>query len=469
VSIIILIPALISAYIAFTHSPHRAFLNVFIPVLLFIPPYYVFRIQGLPDPNFYEATIAPIAFVFFLRGMPGWRFSWTDVFVFVFAFSVSFSEYLNFGYKDAQNLMANMVLSVFFPYLLAKSLVEPAGLRIEFAKRIVLVLLIVSVFLVYENHFRTGYTLWQKALGPFFGGGWSRAVRFRWGMVRANGPFVHPIQAGIIMVIGFQLQLWLQSNNAWSSQIKGLPKLPVLTVPQIITLVLVAGVFAPLSRAPWLGTILGIITVFFLAYLVGFTQKKAIRYFIICGLLAGTVVLGLGIKTAVEEFASVGSQEAKGQSDERQTIAYRFELYTTYGQIVMERAMWGWGRLGWPKDKIQSSIDNAYLLLALNHGLIAVACLFALFLSMGIRLFIHIIHHPAAQPPKAALDITLLSLLLIEIFCLATVSLNSTNMTLLFVLFGWMDGYLLNRRPEIGIQQAVSNHKKLPFQFRRVM
>jgi predicted membrane protein len=469
-SSIILIPAFISAYIAFTQSPHRAFLNVFIPVLLFIPPYYVFKIQGLPDPNFYEATIAPIAFVFFLRGMPGWRFSWTDVFVFVFAFSISFSEYLNFGYKEAQNLMANMVLSVFFPYLLAKSLIEPAGLRVELAKRIVLMLFIVAIFLVYENHFRTGYTLWQKAFGPFFGGGWSRAIRFRWGMVRANGPFVHPIQAGIIIAIGFRLQQWLQWNNAWPSQIKGLPKLPILTVPQILTLGLAAGVFAPLSRAPWLGSILAAMSIFGLVAIVSLAKKPATRYLIICGLLVSLVILSLSFVKVAEEFASIGREEAGEQSDERRTIAYRFELYITYGEIVLDQWMWGWGRLGWPKDSKQSSIDNAYLLLALNHGLIAVGCFFALFFFLGIRLFIHIMHNPAAQPPKAALDITLFSLLLIEIFCLATVSLNTTNMTLLFILFGWIDGYLLNRQPEkIGIQQTASNHKKLPFQFRRVM
>ncbi|EDN69013.1 conserved hypothetical protein, membrane [Beggiatoa sp. PS] len=466
-SIIVLIPAFIAAYIAFTQSPHRAFLNVFIPVLLFIPPYYAFKIQGLPDPNFYEAAIAPIALVFFLRGMPGWRFSWTDVFVFVFAFSVSFSEYLNFGYKDAQNLMANMVLSVFFPYLLAKSLVEPAGLRIELAKRIVLMLFIIAIFMVYENHFRTNYTVWQSVLGPFFGGGWSRAVRFRWDMVRANGPFVHPIQAGIIMAVGFGIQLWLAWNQAWPSQLKKLPKLPILTVPQVLTLGLAAGVFAPLSRAPWLGTLLGIITVFILASLVGLVKKPIMRYFVICSLLVGIIILAFGLVKAMEQLASLKMEDA--ESKESQTIAYRFELYITYGQIVLERAMWGWGKLGWPPDPRQPSIDNAYLLLALNHGLVAVGCLFALFLYLMVRLFLHIMHHTAAKPPKAALNITLLSLLIIELFCLATVSLNTTNMTLLFVLFGWIDGYLHNRQPETGFQKTVSNQKQLPFQFRRIM
>ena len=311
--------------------------------------------------------------------------------------------------------------------------------------------------------------MWQKALGSIFGSGWSRTARFRWDMARAQGPFVHPIQAGIIMVIGFRIQRWLEWKQAWPLQLKGFLKIPVLTVPQVLTLALAAGVFAPLSRAPWLGNILAVMSILVLVAIISLAKKPVTRYFIICSLLVGIVILGLGFVKAMEEFASVGMEEASEQSQERQTIAYRFELYIAYGQIVMDKWMWGWGRLGWPPDPRQPSIDNAYLFLALNHGLIAVGCLFALFLYMTINLFIHIMRRPAAQPPKSALDITLLSLLVIEIFCLATVSLNTTNMTLLFVLFGWMDGYLHNRQPEIGLQQTISNQKQLPFQFQRIM
>ncbi|MDM8557429.1 O-antigen ligase family protein [Candidatus Parabeggiatoa sp. HSG14] len=466
---VVLIPAFIAAYFAFTHSPHKAFLNVYVPTLLLFPPYYQWKPPFIPDPNFYEAAVIPIILAFLVRGMPGWKFTLTDVFVLGFTFFISTSEYINYGYKDAQNLMARMLLSVICPYVLAKSLIEPAGLRIEFAKRIVLVLFIISFFLVYENHFRTGYTVWQSALGRFFDFGWARAVRFRWGMARANGPFIHPIQAGIIMVIGFQLHQWLVWNRAWPSQLKNF-SLPFFTVPQIMTIVLLFGVFAPLSRAPWLGLILIGGVIFVLSIIVSFSKKPLVRYLIILAMIGGIVIGAMGMNEAFNQFASVGREEAGETSQERRTIAYRFELYITYGEIVLDRWVWGWGRMGWPKDTVQPSVDNAYLFLALNHGLIAVGCLLALFFFIMLKLFAHIMSQPAMTPAKSALAITLLSLFVHEFFCLATVSLNTTNLTLLFIIIGWSDGYLHNRKEHKSQVSVTDNqNSKLPFKFRRFM
>lgn len=466
-NIIALLPAFFSVYFAFTRSPHYAYLNVFVPALFLFPPYFAWKPPMIPDPNFYEAAIGPIVLVFLIRNLPGWRFSIADVLVFVFAFAISYSEYLNYNFKEAQNLMAAMVLSVMFPYLLAKSLIEPAGLGVEFAKRIVFVLCIIALLMILENHFRGSYTIWQRALGPFFDAGWRRAVNYRWGMVRANGPFVHPIQAGIIMAVAFQLQQWLYWNRAWPLQIKGLPKLP-LNIPQITTLTIAMGLFAPLSRAPWLAAILGIITTYSLAYVVKLAKSATSRYLMIGVLIGGVAVGGLAMKEAFTQFASVSRGEAS--SKERETIAYRFQLYETYGIVVLQKPLWGWGRLGWPVDSAQRSIDNAYMLLALNHGLIAVGCLLALFITMMLRLFLRIMQEPASKPPQAALSITLLSVLLMELFALSTVSLNSTNMTLLFLMFGWAEGYLMTSRSYHPITETASSPvSSQPFQFRRTM
>ena len=58
-------PALIAAYVALRYSPARAFVQVYIPVLLLLPMYYRWVIPALPDPTFEQATILPIAAVFF--------------------------------------------------------------------------------------------------------------------------------------------------------------------------------------------------------------------------------------------------------------------------------------------------------------------------------------------------------------------------------------------------------------------
>src|SRR5438132_152252 len=144
------IPGVISAYVALTKSPERAFLDVYLPVVLILPDYYRWVLPGLPDPTFSEAAILPIAAIFFIKHRPTWKFSVTDFIVLGYAACVGYSEYLNAGYADAQNLMFDMSASVVLPYALAKTMIEPLGLRVQFAKRMVFLLFIVSMISVFE-------------------------------------------------------------------------------------------------------------------------------------------------------------------------------------------------------------------------------------------------------------------------------------------------------------------------------
>ena len=115
-----IIPALIAAYVAIRYSAARAFLQVYIPVLLLLPMYYRWVIPVLPDPTFEQATILPIAAVFLWRHGKDWKFSLADVLIVSFAGCIGLSEFLNTNYNEAQNLMFDMVASVVFPYMLAK-------------------------------------------------------------------------------------------------------------------------------------------------------------------------------------------------------------------------------------------------------------------------------------------------------------------------------------------------------------
>src|SRR6202041_1073264 len=106
--------------------------------------------------------------------------------VFGYAYCVAYSEYITAGYNEAQNLMFDMVCLVLLPYALAKAFIEPKGLRVQFGKRLVFCLFVVSVLSVYE--FKFASTPWRMALDPFFpgqGAGW--VTTFRWGFARVAG------------------------------------------------------------------------------------------------------------------------------------------------------------------------------------------------------------------------------------------------------------------------------------------
>ena len=217
--IIAIFPSLYAAYIALRQSAAAAFLNVYIPVLLLLPEYYRWSVPALPDPTFSQAAIIPVALAYLSRDLKKWRFSLMDFLIFGFAFLVGFSEYQNAGYKEAQNLMFDMIASVVLPYVVAKGIIEPKGLRFAFARRFVWLLFVVSVVSVFE--FRIGMTPWQIVLNRFFpwqGEGW--ITTFRYGFARVAGPYGHAILAGLILVIGFRLQRWLEWSGAWEPRFK---------------------------------------------------------------------------------------------------------------------------------------------------------------------------------------------------------------------------------------------------------
>jgi len=431
---IVIIPGLLAAYIAWTQSPHQAFLKVYIPTLLLLPSYYDWPISGIPDPSFQFTAITPIFTVWLIRGSPGWRFSLLDVLILTYAFSVGYSEYLNAGYKDAQNFLANGVLvSILLPYILAKSLIEPAGLREESAKKIVIVLLIVATLSLYQSLTLSPYTLWQRVLGRFFSGqAWNLTTQYRWGLPRAMGPYDHAILAGIIMVVGYRIQRWLEWNQVWPPRLRYLTWLP-LPPTRIFSISLFVGALMTLVRGPLSGAVVAAAIP-----MIGRSNKRWLIFFVI---LTGVIIIGIPTVKWFIDYASIDPEQAEDVN--QQNAAYRWQLIINYIDIVKERPVWGWGRFGWPQSKLQGSIDNHFLLLSLRHGMMGFVPFVAIFGIMMIRLFFYSMLQPLTQPPTNPFGFTLLSLLFVIFWSIATVWLGGQTADLLFLIVGWSEGYLL--------------------------
>src|SRR5262245_12933244 len=120
-----IIPGLIATYVAFTKSPAKAFLYVYLPSLLFLPDYYHWELPGLPDPTFNSSAIFPIGIAFLIKKEFKWRYSITDFLVLGYAVFTIFSEYDANDYFNAQNLAFDTICMVVFPYVLAKGIIEP--------------------------------------------------------------------------------------------------------------------------------------------------------------------------------------------------------------------------------------------------------------------------------------------------------------------------------------------------------
>jgi len=441
-------PALIAAYVAIRYTPARAFLQVYIPVLLLLPMYFRWVIPVLPDPTFEQATILPIAAVFLWRHGKDWKFSFADVLIVSFAGSIGLSEYLNTNYNEAQNLMFDMVASVVFPYMLAKGLIEPYQLRVRFAKKIVMMLLIVSILSVYE--FRMGITPWFLMRHFFPGQGLEWVTTFRYGFARISGPYGHAILAGLILAVGFRLQRWLEWSGAWEPRFKWLKWLRI-SKARLITMGIIGGIIMTMVRGPWLGGFAGAALT-----AVGRTKHRQRALLLIAAFI---VIVGIPAASAFYAYASVGRAHAKTPSQE--TTAYRMELIDKYVDTAMKRPAWGYGRNTWPKDPTAPSIDNYYLLLCLMHGLVALVLLLTIMITTTYRLVRVEIRLPVTYPLGSSLGFTLAGIFIIYAVTIATVYMGMQTIPIFAIITGWSEGYLL------GVRDAGTPAS--PFTFRRVV
>jgi hypothetical protein len=457
-SYIALISGALALYVAQNRSLPQALLSVYLPSLLLFPDYYRAITPGLPDPTLNQGASVALFLVFASRGMPGYRFSFTDILVFVYAFSVSYSEYQASGYSDAQNLMFFQLTSVLFPYLLAKSLIEPNGLRVEFARQIVISGCLVMVLNLWENKF--AMNLWRRFFDPFFPGqadGW--VTTFRFGLARAAGPYGHALLAGIMMIVVYRLQRWLHWSNVWPVRWPRFPGLP-LSPGWIMTLAAGMALFTTLAKGSWLAA--------FIAAgipIIGRSKQRVLAMTVLLSLLIG---VGIPAVIAFLQWASVGRMNATSSNQE--TAAYRYELVVEYLGIANEQMWFGWGLTKWPKVVGMPSIDNFFLLLYLMHGIIAFGVFVYLLVSMVGRLTAYGMRQPPSDPPGSCLAFTLAAIFLAYLIAIATVYLGLQTVPLLFMMAGWAESYMMLKIPD-GVGGTATSTAKIqaPYRFRRVL
>jgi hypothetical protein len=278
-------------------------------------------------------------------------------------------------------------------------------------------------------------------------------------MARTAGPYGHALLAGIMMLVGFRLQRWLQFSGAWPDKIKQLPWLPI-KIPQLLTLILTGGFFITFAKGSWLA---GFLAGFLVA--VGRVKNRILALILVLGFVVFVVIPAAG---AFISYASVGRANAK--DDNQETAAYRYELIVQYVDIAKEKAVWGWGLTKWPKVLGMPSIDNHYLLLFLMHGEIAFSCFLYIIIGTMVRLLAYSVKIPPPPRSGASLSFTLASIYLGYMVAVATVYMGGQTVAMLFMLTGWAESYMLSRSvdyPPSGMAETVVA-KKL-FNFRRVV
>ena len=437
-----------------------AFLRVWIPFFLLIPFNFWIHVPLAADYNFMSASIFPILFVLLKDKFPEIRIGPMEILLIMYMLlRVSVDAYSR-GYSDAQHYAHYLVSSVIGPYLLGRYVINSRRMDIETARRFVLMFLLLFPVFLYEAKFWVSPIF--QLLSPLFPNSYS-SVSIRWGIARTAGTFEHPILACIMIIAVYRMHRWLswqgiweQTQTGWMGWIQKQSKRFPIALRYQISIVLIVMALMTISRGPWIGAFAG-------ATLTMVGNAKDRKKWLIIVVLA--FVIG-GIVGQLALDAYITPREGEILSGEAQTMLYRKVMIEQYQSFLMEKFWTGWGLTTVPKIQGMESVDNAFFLMALQHGVLAPALFAIIFLYAIVTQVKFGLQAATGEPP---IGFTFSGIYLVCFVAFSTVYMGSQTEPMLFLLLGWGES-IKNRKerftPANGTATAAPAVKPA---FRRVL
>jgi O-Antigen ligase len=316
-------------------------------------------------------------------------------------------------------VLITTILECGVPYMAGKLLVERTEMRVETVRRIAVFMAVASVFAMPE--FLLNWNLYVHFWGHFFPGQWANPAT-RGGFGRVGGPYAGGETAGMVLLMGLLLALWLQHCKTKNLGVIGyIDRLFKHT--RIIIFVLITTLFMTQSRGPWIGAIIAVSIAS-----IG-RAKNSLRQAILVfglGLVVGIPLFFMFKAYISEPTAAIGSPQ--------QTAQYRRQMIDNYIPIAEWGGAFGWGN-SYPHVGGQDSIDNEYLLVWLLQGYVGLTALLlisvegtASLVRAGIK---------ARSIRERHFAFTLLGALLGMAFCVYTVWLADQPYQMFFLIIGW--------------------------------
>ncbi len=432
-SLLAWLPALFSTFISFFRSPEKAFLSVFIPVLLLIPQIFYAQTEGFPKLNFSETCIIPIFIAALFFRTKYWKFSLMDLAIGAFIACAFYSEMRTADTHYAINKLATMLCNILAPYVLAKMLIHPLDLSEKLAKRFVFLMFINVLIAFWEMRFVTVPQIaLLQPLFPQTENGW--VPLFRYGLTRIRGPFVQTILFGIGLSVAILLNYWLLKNRRWKANFKSLPALPIRK-GTILMLFLCFGLFMTFSRGPWISCFLG-----FILASAGFSSSPVRNLFV------RTLLICLAILFFYQVFIPYTEvNPGLSRSETEENIAYRGEIYRRYTELAYQSPTWGWGTLEQPLLSGLKSIDNEYLLLFLQKGLVGLTLFIGMVGWSFLRLLKRGLQTSTKDLAELSFTFTLIGVLFTLAFSFVTVFMGMQTEMIFFMVLGWAEGFVLTK------------------------
>ena len=437
---VVFVALFLAAYYVNRHGLEQVFLMVWIPIFLYIPFAFTAHIPMVPIRTFSQAAIVPILYVLFKEKGHLIRLGRLELLMAVYVVLRVGADFNSRGYKDAQNYAFYMLSCLVGPYLMGYYIINSRRMDIKTAKMFVLIFLTFFPMFIFEAKFWMNPIF--KIMGPLFPDAFS-GLSMRYGMARTAGAFEHPILACIMIIAVYRMHRWLcwagewkARQEGWLGKIQGWLKPFPFTFEVQISIVLIVMALMTISRGPWIGGLAAGVLV-----AAGNFKNRKRALTIVCVLF---VLGGVGGKLALEAYIT----PSKGQviAAEAQTMLYRKVMVERYTEFLMDRMWTGWGLTTVPTIKGMESIDNAFFLMALQHGVIAPL----IFVMIFLYAIVSQLNFGLKSPPGVApLGFTFAGIYVMCFIAFASVYMGAQTEPLLFLLLGWGEG-MKSRKPEPG-------------------
>lgn len=451
---------IVSLHILSKRGLEQAFLKSLIPFFLAVPFSFYVNIPGLPDPNMMQAAILPIIVALIQKHGHEMRFGRMEILLAAYVALRVFVDFLSRGYSDAQNYAFFMLSALIGPYLLGRYVINRREMDIETGKMFVLMFIIFFPMFLYELKFWVSPVF--AIFGPLFPGSGS-GLSLRYGLARTAGTFEHPILACIMVVAVYRLHRWLSWNGIWDQPQQGALgfiqkafRWSPLPFKHLVSLMLVLMALMTISRGPWIGGFAGAA----LAAVGNF--KNRMRWV----LIFAVVLLVGGVLGQLALDAYITPKEGEIISGEALTMLYRKEMIDRYKDYMMEYMWTGWGLTTRPKIPGMESVDNAFFLMALQHGVIAPALFALIFIYAIISQIKFGLKSPSGEAP---IGFTFSGIYLACFISFATVYMGAQTEPMLFLLLGW--GESIKNRSEKADRPNLAGAPAVPSAppFKRIM
>jgi hypothetical protein len=424
-SVLLLVPGLISLFLVLRGRVETAFLSVYLPCLLLLPEDYLFRVPHFPPMSAADFALIPLGVVGFSRLLRSGSFALMDLLVVLYAGSVGLGEVLhepilNNGIFAAINAFVTMVLA----YMVGRKLIEP-DLRFATVRRFVILVLFDGPPGLYE--WRMGQSLYgifgQRVLGLTTIG---ESVQMRSGHGRLGAVFAGSEPGGIAFAMTFCLHAWLVFLKKIKAPVnlgRRLTKLEKYHAPGLLLLLYV---LMTQARGPLISLAAG-----YLILQIPRFKNTRLMTFLVAVLLVGGY---LAVSAYFRSYTSVANPH--DLKDEQQGSAmYRRGMNLAYAPVAEAGGWTGWSTGGIPHIGGMDSIDNHYLLVHLAWG--RLGYIFFLLISWENTrvLVVRSLQFKALQ--DRAFVFSMLAAMAVLWITLLTVFLGGQLPQISFLLIGW--------------------------------